>query len=247
MANTRAVGDQVKWQDIHDLAKRVDKLGQEKFCIPYSNGPGLDYAHTVTTEAYIRPFLYPSSTSRNQDNMVYLTKDETTPFGAEKLGHNGGEKRKFFIRFEFGYYNFKRDTEDQYVFAKVKNWENEDKRYYAESGDNSGRLPILHTHFLETEAMSDKALQWSDLMKKEQFTEEFKKQHLDPSHDFVWYMTEINMGNIYKWWPFSSKTHSVWRYTDGMDLEKESKGRCLYYKHLSKDFIGEKHGLFGRR
>jgi hypothetical protein len=33
MANTRAVGDQVKWQDIHDLAKRVDKLGQEKFCI----------------------------------------------------------------------------------------------------------------------------------------------------------------------------------------------------------------------
>jgi hypothetical protein len=44
--------------------------------------------------------------------MVYLTKDETAPFGAEKLGHNGGEKRKFFIRFEFGYYNFKRDTED---------------------------------------------------------------------------------------------------------------------------------------
>ena len=32
-----------------------------------------------------------------------------------------------------------------------------------------------------------------------------------------------------------------------MDLEKESKGRCLYYKHLSKDFIGERYGLFGRR
>ena len=42
-------------------------------------------------------------------------------------------------------------------------------------------------------------------------------------------MTEINMGNIFKWWPFSSKTHSVWRYTDGMDLEKESIQQANLY------------------
>lgn len=30
-----------------------------------------------------------------------------------------------------------------------------------------------------------------------------------------------------------------------MKLEKEDKGVCKYYKHLSKDFIGERHGLFG--
>ena len=32
-----------------------------------------------------------------------------------------------------------------------------------------------------------------------------------------------------------------------MALEKKEKGRCQYYKHLSKDFIGERHGMFGRR
>mgnify|MGYP003306864344 CR=1 FL=1 len=47
-----------------------------------------------------------ASTSRHTSNIVYLTKDETTPFGAEKLGHNGGKKRDFFVRFEFGYYNY---------------------------------------------------------------------------------------------------------------------------------------------
>ena len=32
-----------------------------------------------------------------------------------------------------------------------------------------------------------------------------------------------------------------------MKLEKREKGRCHYYKHLSKDYIGEKYGIFGRR
>ena len=32
-----------------------------------------------------------------------------------------------------------------------------------------------------------------------------------------------------------------------MDLVKDKNGKCVYYKHLTKDFIGEKRGLFGRR
>ena len=172
MVNTRAGGGQVVWSDIHELAKKVDKLGQEKFCVRYDAGPGLDPSSTVT-QGYVRPFLMQSSTSRHTSNIVYLTKDETTPFGAEKLGHNGGKKRDFFIRFELGYYNFKRGTTNEYVFTRVRNWENGDGRYYMRSTPENGRLPILHTHFLETDALSNIALQWDDLMKEDQFTAEF--------------------------------------------------------------------------
>lgn len=34
---------------------------------------------------------------------------------------------------------------------------------------------------------------------------------------------------------------------DYMNLLKKEHGTPKYYKHLTKDFIGEKHGLFGRR
>lgn len=207
-------GDDVVWADIKDLYLKIDDLAKEKFCEDIEAGT-------------VRPRLQHVKNSYKQ-GIPLLSTDETTPFGLIQLGQADGVKRKFWQRFEFAYYNYRRDTNNEYVFAPVKKYKCKEERYYNGANGNY-RLPILHSMFLDSEPNAGLALLWNSLLEEKQFNDAFKAEHSSPSYTLVKNITDQDLTKVYKWWP-----DPECKYADGM-----TKDQCTQQSQLYAEIVFE--------
>lgn len=194
---TRAKNDPVIWKDIYELAKLLDiNFEGNEAEIALS-----EKLHDTTASTEIRPDLQYGFSSV-EPVLVNLSTDETTPFCIKQLGVQGGKEIEIFQRYEFAYYNYKRDSSKttQYVFAECDHpsYKNETKRYY----ENYTRLPILHSMFLTKGFTTEETITFNDLIPKDCFDEDYKELHKGTeSEDVVYHLIENRLKDLYKWWP----------------------------------------------
>lgn len=225
---TRAKNDPVIWKDIYELAKLLD--------INFEGNNAAEIAlseklHDTTTSTDIRPDL-PYGYSSVDPVLVNLSTDETTPFCIKQLGVHGGKEIEIFQRYEFAYYNYKRDSSNhtQYVFAECNhpNYKNETKRYY----EDYTRLPILHSMFLTKDFDTEETITFNDLIPKDCFDEDYKKLHKDTeSEDVVYHLIENRLKDLYKWWP-KPECHYADIISPDLYLQIQANNGCVYIPRI---------------
>lgn len=216
-----STGNDVVWSDIKDLYLKIDDLAKEKFCEDIEEGT-------------IRPGLQHVKNSY-KPGIPLLSTDETTPFGLIQLGQSDGVNKTFYQRFEFAYYNYRRDTGNEYVFAPVNNskYKCKEERYYNGAGGNY-RLPILHSMFLDSESNAGIALSWGRLLRETQFNDAFKAEHSSPSYTLVKNLTDQNLTEVYKWWPYPECKYS-YGMTDDQCTQQAQLYAEIVFEHQSGD------------
>lgn len=225
---TRAKNDPVIWKDIYELAKLLD--------INFEGNQAAEVAlseklHTTTTSTDVRPDLQYGYSSV-EPVLVNLSTDETTPFCIKQLGIHGGKEIEIFQRYEFAYYNYKRDSSEptQYVFAECNHpsYKNKTKRYY----EDNTRLPILHSMFLTKDFNTEETITFNDLIPKDCFDEDYKSLHKDTeSEDVVYHLIENRLKDLYKWWP-KPKCYYADIVSPDLYLQIQANNGCVYIPRI---------------